>query len=162
MPLASPSGRCLEQLDPRLRPQLALTHPKNAKPSRSPIWIAWKSDAWSQDQLSPQVSSKDQLSLTSQPSLSSARNRLQSRESIRAGEKSRSYINPLDLDQLFPQYHASSLGPVVPPRKRTILRTRLNLRRFYIGFWPLVRPILRATPVPAVCRVISNYPYKIK
>ena len=45
---------------------------------------------------------------------------------------------------------AVPLVPVVPPRKRTILRTRLNLRRFYIGFWPLVRPILRATPVPAV------------
>ena len=40
--LASPSGRCLEQTHDS-DPQLALIHPKHAKPSRSPNSIAWKS-----------------------------------------------------------------------------------------------------------------------
>ena len=40
--LASTSRRCLEKTGDS-DPQLALIHPKHAKPSRSPISIAWKS-----------------------------------------------------------------------------------------------------------------------
>jgi len=40
-PLASPSGRCLEQTRDN-DPQLAFICPRHAKPSCSPILIAWK------------------------------------------------------------------------------------------------------------------------
>ena len=40
--LASPSGRCLEQTCDR-DPQLALIHLRHAKPSHSPVSMAWKS-----------------------------------------------------------------------------------------------------------------------